>query len=226
MDLRQITWIFFDVGDTLVDETKPMNSTFEQFVHYASELGYSLDTQTVRESFMTAYRTYQDRPMQYVTETLVSKEEDRALIRSKMKYEKQLEEPFPDAERVLERIAERYKIGIIANQSVGTTARLETYGLMKHISMVCASAEAGLSKPDVKFYELALHEAGCRPEEAVMVGDRLDNDIVPAQFLGMGTIWVRQGLAREQPVPYAGVTPDAIIDQLADIVHVLLKDFT
>lgn len=35
--------------------------------------------------------------------------------------------------------------------------------------------------------------AGCKPEEAAMVGDRLDNDIIPANDLGMYTIWIKQG---------------------------------
>jgi len=33
----------------------------------------------------------------------------------------------------------------------------------------------------------------CRPINAIMVGDRLDNDIIPAQHIGMTTILVRQG---------------------------------
>ena len=35
--------------------------------------------------------------------------------------------------------------------------------------------------------------AGCQAENAVMIGDRLDNDIAPAKKLGMKTVWIRQG---------------------------------
>ena len=35
----------------------------------------------------------------------------------------------------------------------------------------------------------------CLPENAVMIGDRIDNDIEPANRLGMRTIWVRQGFS-------------------------------
>lgn len=35
--------------------------------------------------------------------------------------------------------------------------------------------------------------AKCKPENAVMIGDRIDNDIVPAKQLGMKTIWIKQG---------------------------------
>ena len=43
--------------------------------------------------------------------------------------------------------------------------------------------------------------AGCQPDEAAMIGDRPDNDIIPAAGVGMRTIWVKQGM-------YASVRPD------------------
>ena len=56
-----------------------------------------------------------------------------------------------------------------------------------------ASAEEGVAKPDKRIFEIALTRAGCKPQEAAMIGDRLDNDIVPANELGMYTIWIKQG---------------------------------
>ncbi len=34
------------------------------------------------------------------------------------------------------------------------------------------------------------NRADCKPQYAVMVGDRTDNDIVPAKAIGMETIWI------------------------------------
>ena len=59
--------------------------------------------------------------------------------------------------------------------------------------------------------------AGCRPEEAVMVGDRLDNDIFPAKALGMGTVWVRQGLAVHQDLAMSDGKADSIINSIDEI---------
>jgi FMN phosphatase YigB (HAD superfamily) len=64
---------------------------------------------------------------------------------------------------------------------------------------VClSSTEEGLEKPDPVIFDLALSRAGCLPEEAIMVGDRLDNDIGPAKSLGWKTIRVLQGFASVQ----------------------------
>ena len=56
-----------------------------------------------------------------------------------------------------------------------------------------ASAEEGVSKPDPRIFEIALGRADCKAEHAVMIGDRIDNDVVPAKKMGMKTVWIRQG---------------------------------
>lgn len=47
-----------------------------------------------------------------------------------------------------------------------------------------------------EYVTLALKRAECSPQNAIMVGDRLDNDIAPANILGMKTIWIKQGFGR------------------------------
>lgn len=45
----------------------------------------------------------------------------------------------------------------------------------------------------MRIFEIALSKADYKAEESVMVGDRLDNDIVPANKIGMKTVWIKQG---------------------------------
>ena len=85
------------------------------------------------------------------------------------------EELFPESYECLERLSKKYKIGVIANQIPGTASRLEEHGVLKFIDLVIASAEEGLEKPDRRIFELALSRANCKPENAVMVGDRVDS---------------------------------------------------
>lgn len=54
--------------------------------------------------------------------------------------------------------------------------------------------------------------SGCWPENAVMVGDRIDNDIVPAKKMGMHTIWVKQGYGKYWVIQQEGeVQVDSIV---------------
>ncbi len=43
--------------------------------------------------------------------------------------------------------------------------------------------------------------SGAKPQECVMVGDRIDNDIVPAQKLGFKTIRIKVGLDHKHEEP-------------------------
>lgn len=87
--------------------------------------------------------------------------------------------------------------------------------------VVSASAELGVSKPDRRIFTYALEQAGCRPEEALMVGDRLDNDVLPAKELGMKTVWVRQGMAVYQKPVREEEQPDFIVDNLSGLKQIL-----
>jgi putative hydrolase of the HAD superfamily len=79
-----------------------------------------------------------------------------------------------------------------------------------------------MAKPDEAIFRWALDRAGCAAADALMVGDRLDNDIAPARRLGMRTVRVRQGIARSQQPRTVEETPDCTIDAIADLAQVLV----
>ena len=153
---------------------------------------------------------------------LTDSEELRGRLKAEVKWRKELERPYPEARHVLSALSERYRIGIIANQPLGTEARLEKWGFSKFISLCLPSAELGLSKPDLAIFELAMERSGCEPEHAVMVGDRIDNDITPAKSLGWKTIRVKQGLFRFQVPMGSEQEPDFEVGRLRDVLDILL----
>lgn len=217
MNKDQIRWIFFDLGETLIDESAPISESIRQFTEQAALLGYTFRPDQVQAALQEAYRKFAPFPMRSVMEAWVPSEEHRAQIKRGMTYRKNMERPFPSALTLLQSLSRQYRIGIIANQGPGTPARLETYGFSPYISVCCASAEAGMEKPDPRFFLMALEQAQCRPKQAVMIGDRIDNDIIPAKRLGMSAIWVRQGDARFQPIPAGTEAPDAICETIDEI---------
>jgi ribonucleotide monophosphatase NagD (HAD superfamily) len=56
-----------------------------------------------------------------------------------------------------------------------------------------------------------------------MIGDRLDNDIVPAKGFGMKTIWVRQGFAKFQSVKNENEKPNYVVENIGEIINILLN---
>ena len=109
-----------------------------------------------------------------------------------------------------------YRLGIIANQNAGLEQRLQNWGLRRYFDVIASSAEMGCAKPGREIFEKALELAHCAAQDSIMVGDRLDNDIIPAIKLGMKTVWIKKGFADYQEA--------ALGEGIADYqIHTLTK---
>lgn len=61
------------------------------------------------------------------------------------------------------------------------------------VDLIATSDDWGLEKPSVAFFDKLVEAAGHEPAEIAYVGDRLDNDIVPAAAAGLTTVFIRRG---------------------------------
>lgn len=205
--MNKIKWIFFDVGSTLIDETECYNHRIKDAI---------AGTDITFEQFNEKRIFFAKQNLKGDIEVL------KFFGLTKTPWHFEDERPYEKAEAVLNALCERrYSIGVIANQALGTEKRLESWGLMKYIKLVVASAEEGVAKPDSEIFLRALKRADCLPENAFMIGDRIDNDIEPANRLGMRTIWVKQGFSIYQQPENDIQTADHIVDSLRDILEIL-----
>ncbi len=74
-----------------------------------------------------------------------------------------------------------------------------------------------IGKPSAKFFQLATDAMDLQPEQVVMVGDDIENDIGGAQINGLRGVLVRTGKYREEMANASTVKPDGIIDSIADL---------
>lgn len=84
-------------------------------------------------------------------------------------------------------------LGLAANQPLRVVAELDSHGIGRYFAHREVSGHHGYRKPDVRIFLRACEDLQVDPEECVMVGDRIDNDIAPANMLGMRTILFRTG---------------------------------
>ena len=202
-----VKWIFFDVGSTLVDET-------EAYDH------------RVREMISGTSITFKEFDDVRIALAQQGVDGNSAAIKhfglTKSPWHSEDEVPYSDAHSTLAALIDKgYKLGIIANQKLGTEERLESWGLRQFFDVVAASAEIGYSKPDKEIFEKAFELAGCTEAESVMVGGRPDNDIIPAKAIGMKTIWVKNGLAQYQGAEFGEGVADYQIGSLSDLLRIL-----
>ena len=197
-----IKWLFFDVGSTIVDE----------------HLAYERRMREIADAAHTTYNNVYETAMAFYKQNKKGDLETAKLLNVEIpEWHKEAEILYKDASKCLEILSSRYKIGIIANQSLGTEERLKQHGVLQYIDLVVASAEEGVAKPDKRIFEIALERSKCKPKEAVMIGDRIDNDIVPAKLLGMHTIWIKQGFGQYWNITHEIERADYVVHGLTEI---------
>ena len=120
---------------------------------------------------------------------------------------------------VLERLARRYRLGVVSNFTGNLQPCLEELGLARLFAAVSDSAVVGWSKPDPRIFLGTLATLGAPPERAWMVGDNFEADMRGAAALGVRTCWLAPP---ERPLPpAAGEVPTARIARFVDVERVL-----
>jgi HAD superfamily hydrolase (TIGR01549 family) len=109
-----------------------------------------------------------------------------------------------------------FTVVIAGNQPERRAAQLRALDLP--CDDVVTSAELGHEKPDPAFFAAVLARlATSDPSDVLYVGDRVDNDVVPAAAAGLRTCWVRRGpWGHLQDLP-DDLEPDLILDGLGEL---------
>jgi HAD superfamily hydrolase (TIGR01509 family) len=127
----------------------------------------------------------------------------------------------PDVRPALERLRSSYRLGVLANQEPWIRDAMARDGIADAFEVWAVSAEVGSDKPDPALFRHALGQAAAPPERCAMVGDRLDNDILPARDLGMRTVWLLRGEAPDDPTPDQLSQADAAARSLTELPEIL-----
>ncbi|XP_018409184.1 PREDICTED: phospholysine phosphohistidine inorganic pyrophosphate phosphatase isoform X1 [Nanorana parkeri] len=100
--------------------------------------------------------------------------------------------------------------------------KLDVGAYMKALEYACDVTAEVVGKPSNNFFMSALDEMGVKPDEAVMIGDDVVNDIGGAQSCGIRAVLVRTGKYRPSDETHPQVTADGYVDNLAHAVDILL----
>lgn len=177
--------VFFDVGETLVNETRQWAAWADwlgipQLAFFAA-LGAVIergeDHRRVFETFRLGFDLERERAARLAAG--IPDGFNRADF-------------YPDAVPCLQSLRrEGYLIGLAGNQPVEAQRTLAEMGLP--VDVLATSTGWAVEKPSPEFFSRVISAAGAAPEEIAYVGDRLDNDVLPAVEAGMLAVFIRRG---------------------------------
>ncbi len=98
--------------------------------------------------------------------------------------------PFPGLAEWMASLKEKgIRIGVGTNMTAELQYRkLERLGVSAYVDWIVSSEEAGVEKPDAKFFAQCREKSGMDPEECLFIGDSLKGDVVPALACGMRAV--------------------------------------
>jgi HAD superfamily hydrolase (TIGR01549 family) len=215
--VKAVKAVVFDVGETLVDETRPWGA-------WADHLGIPrLTFFAVLGAAIADGRDHRD-PIALLRPDVDADAENRRLEAASGGFSfVALDDLYPDALDCLRTLAaDGYRLGVAANQPAATAAVIERLGIP--LDLVGMSADWGIHKPDPAFFERIALELELPPAAIAYVGDRVDNDVRPAHAAGMTAVFLRRGpwgwiqAGRANP-PEA----DIVIESLAELPEALRR---
>ncbi|MCY3777121.1 MAG: HAD family hydrolase [Candidatus Aminicenantes bacterium] len=218
-----ISLLLFDVGDTILDTPGHQEALQEAHRAALARFGFELSAGEYQQLDHDKMRQFVPSPMHAITWHYA-----RPDVRLFNEITREVRSHYPEIwalgfrlhpgiAAVLEQLAKEYSLALAGNAPARITENLDELGVLRWFRHREVSGSLGIKKPDEGFFRTILDRAGCSPSEAIMIGDRLDNDIIPAKRLGLRTVWFRQGryAALEPRVP--DELPDATVTDLESL---------
>ena len=206
--------VVFDVGETLVDETRVWSL-------WAEHLGVPPLTLFAALGGVIARGIQHPGALELFRPGIDVRAEVAAMRAAGHDPFPRPEDLYPDALPCLRALADRgYRLGVAGNQPVEAAAAIRAFGV--ELELVATSDGWGVAKPDPRFFARIAGELALQPASIAYVGDRVDNDVIPAREAGMTAVFLRRG-------PWAWIQagrdgPEAasiVIERLTDLPEAL-----
>lgn len=177
--------VVFDVGETLVDETR-------HWGEWADWLGVTRLTMFAAMGAVIERRENHRRMFDIVAPGVdIAAEADRRRAAG-WRYRFEPGDFYPDAIPCLQGLrAAGYRVGLAGNQPDEAEGALVE--AQAPADFIASSARWGVEKPSPAFFAKVEEAAGVAVDEIAYVGDRLDNDVLPALEAGMTAVFIRRG---------------------------------
>jgi HAD superfamily hydrolase (TIGR01509 family) len=179
----RIAWVVFDLGETLIDET----ASWDRWADYLGVPRFTFHA--VMGHVIAAGRPHTD-VFSFFRRDFDIEAEEAAKQATGLGWPMSDNALYDDAIPTLQELrAQSYQLAVFANQPLSARRFMATLP----VDRVATSEQWGIAKPDPRFFERIATTLEREPREIAYVGDRVDNDVVPAAQAGMIAIHLRRG---------------------------------
>ena len=190
-----VRWLFFDVGNVLVIDELYTVALWSTLLDSSRQRGLDTTIQTLMaERERLVIEEVDPVPFDTQGQRLLGAagwQETKSRVNARFRNSwMEFNVPVPGWSAYLNGLKAQFRLAIAANQPRTCRDHLRHLEILDCFDLVGISEDHGISKPDQRFFLELLAEAECDADKAVMIGDRIDNDIAPAQRLGFRTIQV------------------------------------
>ncbi|MEO8926643.1 MAG: HAD family hydrolase [Caulobacteraceae bacterium] len=205
--------VVFDVGETLIDETRHWGEWADWLgvprLTFFAVLGAVVERGEHHRAIFEHFRPGFDLAA-----------ETRRRQATGWVYRFEPGDFYPDALPCLRGLRTAgYRIGVAGNQPAEAEAALQAAGVPA--DFIASSARWGVEKPSPAFFARIAEAAGVPASQIAYVGDRLDNDIAPALDAGMAAVFIRRGPWGHIRAASEVKGASAIIESLDDLPRAL-----
>jgi 2-haloacid dehalogenase len=133
--------------------------------------------------------------------------------------------PWPDTVAALRQLKTRFRLAILSNVDDDLFAKTRPQ-LEVEFDEVITAQQARAYKPSLKPFELALNRVDAPAHRVLHVGQSIYHDVIPAEALGLATVWVNRPSARPGvgAVKSAEAKPDLTVASLAELAAAAVQE--
>src|SRR3984957_11286148 len=232
LDFTRFEIVTFDCYGTLIDWETGILTALHRIL---SAHGKEIDDATILKLYGDFEQLSEQDPFHPYREVLQSvvrrfgaelgftpaAEETRSLPDSLARWK-----PWPDTVAALRQLKSRFRLAILSNVDddlfAATRPQLEV-----EFDEIVTAQQARAYKPSLKLLELALSRIHAPAHRVLHVGQSIYHDVIPAQALGLATVWVNRPSARPGAgaVKTAHAEPDLEVSSLAELAELAAAAF-
>jgi putative hydrolase of the HAD superfamily len=223
-----ITTVLLDAGGVILDESEHEKVRVEIATRLLKEAVSAYSETLLRADIDEAIEVFCPRILAYVLWKRLRPDLDlfNALYRAFREEWAGRRPPLklmPGLGNAIAEISRHLRVGIAGQYGGDLLELLEREALLDHFAYRFTQDDFDITKPDPRYLERIAAACGVETCECIMVGDRVDNDIIPAKQLGMKTVLVRVGLHRNQVPRMPAEMPDMEIVGISGLADAVLS---